>query len=96
MFIIKALLMTRLKGIFAYRILPLLMRSWVGDRSNPKDPAVLRGGGGGGGVVTVGISGWSCGAGALQPLAYSRPHSTTAKKLPFYRLTVNQKFRNTD
>ena len=49
MFIIKALLMTRLKCIFAYRILPLLMRSWVGDRSNPKDPVVLRGGGGRGG-----------------------------------------------
>jgi len=29
MFIIKALLMTRLECIFAYRILPLLMRSWV-------------------------------------------------------------------
>ena len=48
------------------------------------------------GGVTVGISGWSCGAGALQPLAYSRPHSTTAKKLPFYRLTVNQKLHNAD
>ena len=95
MFIIKALMMTPLECIFAYRILPLLMRSWVGDRSNPKDPVVLRGGGGEGGV-TVGISGWSCGAGALQPLAYSRPHSTTAKKLPFYRLTVSQKLHNTD
>ena len=60
MFIIKALMMTPLECIFAYRILPLFMRSWVGDRSNPKDPVVLRGGGGGG--VTVGISGWSCGA----------------------------------
>ena len=84
--------MTRLECIFAYRILPLLMRSWVGDRSNPKDAVVLRGGGG----VTVGISGWSCEAGALQPLAYSRPHSTTTITLPFHRLTVNQKLHNTD
>ena len=42
-------MMTPLECIFAYRILPLLMRSWVGDRSNPKDPVVLRGGGGAGG-----------------------------------------------
>ena len=91
MFIIKALLMTRLECIFAYRILPLLIRPWIEDRNTSKDPVVLWGG-----VVTVGISGWSCGAGALQPLAYSKPHSTTAKKLPFYRLTVNQKLHNTD
>ena len=54
MFIIKALLMTRLECIFAYRILPLLMRSWVGDRNNPKDSVVLRvevGGGGGEGLL---------------------------------------------
>ena len=93
MFIIKALLMTRLECIFAYRILPLLMRPWAEDLSTSKDPVVYGGGGGG---VTAGISGWSCGAGALQPLACSRPHSTTAKKLPFYRLTVNQKLHNTD
>ena len=72
------------------------MRPWVEDRNTSKDPVVLLGGGGGGGGVTVGISGWSCGAGALQPLAYSRPHSTTAKKLPFYRLTVNQTLHNAD
>ena len=86
--------MTRLECIFAYRILPLLMRPWAEDLSTSKDPVVYGGGGGGG--VTAGISGWSCGAGALQPLAYSRPHSTTAKKLPFYRLTVNQTLHNTD
>ena len=80
MFIIKALLMTRLEFIFAYRILPLLMRPWVEDRNTSKDPVVLWGGGGG--VVPVGISGWSCGAAALQPLACSRPHSTTAKNYP--------------
>ena len=51
MFIIKALMMTPLECIFAYRILPLFMRSWVGDRSNPKDPVVLRGGEGGGGLL---------------------------------------------
>ena len=83
--------MTRLECIFPYRILPLLMRSWVGDRNNPKDSVVLSVGVGGGG-----ISGWSCEAGALQALAYSRPHSTTAIALPFHRLTVNQKLHNTD
>ena len=46
MFIIKALLMTRLECTFAYRILPLLMLPWVGDRNTSKDPVVLRGGGG--------------------------------------------------
>ena len=39
--------MTRLEFIFAYRILPLLMRSWVEDRNTSKDPVVLWGGGGG-------------------------------------------------
>ena len=46
MFIIKALLLTRLECIFAYRILPLLMRPWIEDRNSSKDPG---GGGGGGG-----------------------------------------------
>ena len=51
MFIIKSLLMTRLECIFAYRILPLLMRPWVEDLSTSKDPVVYGGGGGGGGFL---------------------------------------------
>ena len=37
--------MTRLECIFAYRILPLLMRPWVEDLSTSKDPVVYGGGG---------------------------------------------------
>ena len=55
--------MTRLECIFAYRILPLLIRPWIEDRNTSKDPVVLWGGGGG--VVTVGISGWSWGTATI-------------------------------
>ena len=43
--------MTRLECIFAYRILPLLMRPWAEDLSTSKDPVVYGGGGGGGGLL---------------------------------------------
>ena len=35
-------------------------------------PVVSGIGGGGGGVGTLGISGWGCAAGTLEPLAYTR------------------------
>ena len=53
--------MTRLECIFAYRILPLLIRPWIEDRNTSKDPVVLWGGGGGG--VTGGVSGGGGGGG---------------------------------
>ena len=85
--------MTRLECIFAYRILPLLMRPWVEDLSTSKDPVVYGGGGGGCYCRNFRVELWSWGTATI---SLQQTTFNYCKKLPFYRLPGNQKLHNTD